>query len=149
MSYETIIYQPGPVARVILNRPERQNAQSWRMLAEMEQAFNEACSDPTVRKGAHDLNHRGADDHAHHGGQNEQHEREENLDRGLCRRFFGAQPPGGAHRVRDRSQRGTDLRAQLFALHQRSGKRFDVLDGGANGETSQRLAKRAAGGELG
>lgn len=49
MSYETIIYQPGPVARVILNRPERQNAQSWRMLAEMEQAFDEACSDPAVR----------------------------------------------------------------------------------------------------
>jgi enoyl-CoA hydratase len=49
MVYETIIYQPGPVARVILNRPERLNAQSWVLLSEMEEAFDAAVSDPDVR----------------------------------------------------------------------------------------------------
>ena len=49
MNYETIVYQPGPVARVILNRPERRNAQSWKLLAEMEHAFNVAVADPEVR----------------------------------------------------------------------------------------------------
>jgi enoyl-CoA hydratase len=37
------------VARVILNRPERRNAQSWKLLAEMEDAFNAAVRDPAVR----------------------------------------------------------------------------------------------------
>lgn len=49
MSYETVIYEPGPVTRVILNRPERQNAQSWRLLEEMDDAFNAAVADPEVR----------------------------------------------------------------------------------------------------
>lgn len=49
MSYSTIVYEPGPVARVILNRPERQNAQSWLLLEEMEDAFNKAVADEEVR----------------------------------------------------------------------------------------------------
>lgn len=49
MGYDTIIYQPGPVARVILNRPERRNAQSWKLLAEMDHAFNAAMADPEAR----------------------------------------------------------------------------------------------------
>lgn len=49
MSYETIRYEPGPVARVILNRPEKQNAQSWRMLEEMEEAFGRAVEDDACR----------------------------------------------------------------------------------------------------
>lgn len=48
MNYETIKYEPGPIARVILNRPQKLNAQSWVMLAEMEDAFNAAVSDPEV-----------------------------------------------------------------------------------------------------
>jgi enoyl-CoA hydratase/carnithine racemase len=47
--YETVDYVPGPVARVILDRPERHNAQSWTLLAEMEAAFNEAVADPECR----------------------------------------------------------------------------------------------------
>jgi enoyl-CoA hydratase len=43
--FETIIYEPGTVARVILNRPERQNAQSWLLLREMERAFAAAVDD--------------------------------------------------------------------------------------------------------
>src|SRR5437879_8842538 len=49
MAYEKIIYEPGPVARVRLNRPEVKNAQSWKLLAEMEAAFDEAVADPDVR----------------------------------------------------------------------------------------------------
>src|SRR5438034_9193791 len=49
MAYEKIIYEPGPVARVRLNRPEVKNAQSWKLLAEMETAFDEAVADPDVR----------------------------------------------------------------------------------------------------
>ena len=48
MDYETIRYERGPVARVVLDRPEKLNAQSWTMLAEMEDAFNRAVSDPEV-----------------------------------------------------------------------------------------------------
>jgi len=49
MTYSTIVYEPGTVARVILNRPERHNAQSWNLLAEMEDAFNRAVADPEAR----------------------------------------------------------------------------------------------------
>jgi enoyl-CoA hydratase len=49
MSYSTIDYRPGAVARVILDRPERLNAQSWRLLREMEDAFNKAVADPECK----------------------------------------------------------------------------------------------------
>ena len=48
MEYKAIRYEPGPVARVILNRPKKLNAQSWTMLLEMDQAFNAAANDPQV-----------------------------------------------------------------------------------------------------
>jgi enoyl-CoA hydratase len=49
MTYQTIVYERGPIARVILNRPERQNAQSWLLLEEMERAFDAAVEDPECR----------------------------------------------------------------------------------------------------
>ena len=49
MAYETIRYEPGTIARVILSRTDKLNAQSWTMLAEMEDAFNEAVRDQDVR----------------------------------------------------------------------------------------------------
>jgi len=49
MGYDTVIYEPGTVARVILDRPEKRNAQSWKLLDEMEQAFNEAVADQACR----------------------------------------------------------------------------------------------------
>ena len=49
MDYETIRYEPGTIARVILSRADKLNAQSWTMLAEMEDAFNEAVRDQDVR----------------------------------------------------------------------------------------------------
>ncbi len=48
MAYKAIIYEPGPVARVKLNRPQKLNAQSWTMLLEMDDAFNKAAADPNV-----------------------------------------------------------------------------------------------------
>jgi len=48
MSYKAIIYEPGPVARVKLNRPGKLNAQSWTTLLEMDDAFNKAIADPNV-----------------------------------------------------------------------------------------------------
>jgi enoyl-CoA hydratase len=36
------------VARVILNRPKKLNAQSWTLLLEMDHAFNAAANDPRV-----------------------------------------------------------------------------------------------------
>ena len=47
--FTDVIYQPGTVARVILNRPEARNAQSWRLLAEMERAFTAAVEDDECR----------------------------------------------------------------------------------------------------
>ena len=49
MNYETLIYEPAAVARVILNRPNKHNAQSWKLLEEMDAAFDAAVKDPQVR----------------------------------------------------------------------------------------------------
>jgi len=49
MSEKSVLYEPGPVARVILNRPEKRNAQSLGLLTEMDRAFNAAIRDPEVR----------------------------------------------------------------------------------------------------
>lgn len=48
MAYEQIIYEPGSVARVILDRPEVNNAQSRVLLEEMDDAFNRAAADADV-----------------------------------------------------------------------------------------------------
>lgn len=48
MEYKAIRYEPGAVARVILNRPKKLNAQSWTLLLEMDHAFNAAANDPQV-----------------------------------------------------------------------------------------------------
>lgn len=83
MVYQDITYEPGPVARVILNRPHKLNAQSWNLLGEMDDAFNEAVKDPDVRiillsgagpafSAGHDLDSKEQ--------TNQRHERTEGLD---------------------------------------------------------------------
>ena len=47
--FEDIVYEPGRVARVILNRPAKRNAQSWRLLREMDEAFAAASQDEDCR----------------------------------------------------------------------------------------------------
>ena len=49
MAYETIQYHPGRIARVILARPDKLNAQSWTMLEEMDDAFARAARDNATR----------------------------------------------------------------------------------------------------
>jgi enoyl-CoA hydratase len=49
MTSHAVVYEPGAVARVIINRPERKNAQSALVLSELEQAFDQAIRDPDVR----------------------------------------------------------------------------------------------------
>ena len=50
MTYEHILYEvDGAIARVTLNRPEVHNAQSRRLLEEMDDAFERAAADPEVR----------------------------------------------------------------------------------------------------
>ncbi len=49
MAYKHIIYEPGPVARIILNRPEYRNAQSRVMIEEMDRAFIAATEDEAVK----------------------------------------------------------------------------------------------------
>ncbi len=44
-----VIYAPGVVARVIMNRPEYRNAQSRVLLEELDAAFAEAAADPRVQ----------------------------------------------------------------------------------------------------
>ncbi len=48
MAYENIIYEPGTVARVIMNRPQYLNAQSRPMLEEMDDAFAKAAAFATT-----------------------------------------------------------------------------------------------------
>ncbi len=47
--YKRIIYQPGKVTRVIMNRPRYKNALSHPHLAEIEHAFGRASADPECR----------------------------------------------------------------------------------------------------
>ena len=47
--YSTLIYEPGAVAHIRLNRPGKRNAQSWTMLREMDRAFAAAAGDPACR----------------------------------------------------------------------------------------------------
>ena len=49
MDYQHIRYEPGKVARVVLNRPRYRNAQSRLMLEEMDDAFKQAVFDDDVR----------------------------------------------------------------------------------------------------
>lgn len=49
MRYDDISYEPGRIARVILNRPAKRNAQSWRLLREMDHAFTAAMEDDDCR----------------------------------------------------------------------------------------------------
>lgn len=49
MEERAVLYQPGAIARVIINRPDRKNAQSARVLVELEQAFEAAVRDPEVK----------------------------------------------------------------------------------------------------
>ena len=46
MEFEQIEYQPGKVARIIFNRPNYLNAQSYQLLAEFDQALAQAVADP-------------------------------------------------------------------------------------------------------
>jgi len=48
MEYQHIIYKPGKVARVILNRPRYYNAQGHLMRIEMDDAFKRAVADDEV-----------------------------------------------------------------------------------------------------
>jgi 1,4-dihydroxy-2-naphthoyl-CoA synthase len=45
MSFKHIIYEPGKVVRIILNRPRYRNAQSVQMRDEMDLAFLMAVED--------------------------------------------------------------------------------------------------------
>jgi enoyl-CoA hydratase len=49
MTYDTIIYEPGAVARVMMNRPEYRNAQSRLMIEELDDAFFAAEADHDVK----------------------------------------------------------------------------------------------------
>ncbi len=48
MTYKHIVYEPGAVARIILNRPQVRNAQSRIMIEEMDDAFRAAAEDDQV-----------------------------------------------------------------------------------------------------
>jgi enoyl-CoA hydratase len=47
--YADIRYEPGRITRVILDRPTKRNAQSWRLLREMDRAFTAAMQDDDCR----------------------------------------------------------------------------------------------------
>lgn len=49
MTYRDIIFEPGRVARLILNRPRYRNSQPPRMVEEMDAAFKLAVEDPQTR----------------------------------------------------------------------------------------------------
>ncbi len=49
MDYRDIIFEPGPVARIILNRPRYHNSQPPRMVEEMDDAFGRAIDAPETR----------------------------------------------------------------------------------------------------
>ncbi|XOV89114.1 MAG: enoyl-CoA hydratase-related protein [Pseudomonadota bacterium] len=48
MDLQDIVFEPGKVARITLNRPAVLNAQSWRLRNELDEAFAAAVSDPAT-----------------------------------------------------------------------------------------------------
>lgn len=93
MSYEQIIYESGAVARIILNRPAVNNAQSRVLLEEMDAAFCEASADPEVHVVV--LSGNGRNFSAGHDLGTEA----ELLDRGA--RGYQTERPGSYDRLRD------------------------------------------------
>jgi enoyl-CoA hydratase/carnithine racemase len=49
MTYTQLIYEPGSVGRIILNRPEYRNALSRVLIEEVDAAFEQATADPAVK----------------------------------------------------------------------------------------------------
>jgi len=50
MNWETVLYEKvGPVARITLNRPDKRNAQNYRMITELDEAMKAAEKDEEVR----------------------------------------------------------------------------------------------------
>ena len=49
MDYSRIIFEPGKVTRIIMNRPKFNNALSHPMFVELEDAFNRVARDPEIR----------------------------------------------------------------------------------------------------
>jgi enoyl-CoA hydratase len=50
MSWDTILYEThGPVARIVMNRPAKHNAESFQLVDERDAAFRRAEADPAVR----------------------------------------------------------------------------------------------------
>ena len=50
MSWDTILYEThGPVARIVMNRPAKHNAESFQLVDERDAAFRRAEADPGVR----------------------------------------------------------------------------------------------------
>jgi enoyl-CoA hydratase len=47
--YKSVIYQPGKVTRIIMNRPDKRNALSHPLYKELEDAFDRAATDPECR----------------------------------------------------------------------------------------------------
>ena len=49
MPYETILFEPGPIARITLNRPDRLNSFTVQMHAEVRDALDQL-GDARVRR---------------------------------------------------------------------------------------------------
>ncbi|UCG84027.1 MAG: enoyl-CoA hydratase [Dehalococcoidia bacterium] len=50
MNWETVLYEKvGPVARITLNRPDKRNAQNFKMITELDEAMKATESDDEVR----------------------------------------------------------------------------------------------------
>jgi enoyl-CoA hydratase len=49
MEFSDLRYEPGTVTRIVLNRPHVRNAQSWRLLRELDGAFRRAVADTQCR----------------------------------------------------------------------------------------------------
>ena len=81
-------------------------------------------------------------------GKMQNDEREDHLDAGLRRRFFGALAALGPQRLGVHAQRLRDARAELVGLNQHRDERAEVVDAGAIGEVAQRLGAGLAGAQL-
>ena len=77
-------------------------------------------------------------------GKDEDHQREDQLDRGLGRLFFGQLPAAGAHRIALHAQRLGDARAELVGLNQNRRQAAQIVDAGAR--CPARATLRCAGG---
>ena len=100
----------------------------------------------TLHRREHFSNHGdggGADQNHEDARENEEHQREDQFHRGLCRLFLGDLPTPSTHRIALHAQCLGDAGTKLVGLNQNRRQRTQIIDAGSTAEVLQHLRATA------